>query len=153
MTEAGEASYIPGYENTGYFIQKFAPLLEFENTNAGPAPLNYPQNYVEIRLADTYLMEAEALVQGGGDLGRAAALLNAVRARVGLAPVEATLENIYQERRLELATEGHRWYDLVRTGQAATVLVDNGFVAGKNEILPIPLPELNNTQLVQNPQY
>ena len=57
------------------------------------------------------------------------------------------------ERRLELAGEGHRWYDLVRTGRAATALADKGFVSGKNEILPIPLPELENTLLEQNPNY
>lgn len=153
MVEAGEAAYVPGYQDTGLFFNKFAPLKEFENTGAGSPTLNYTQNYIEIRLADTYLMEAEALLQSGGDLARAEALLNAVRGRVGLDPVAATLENIYHERRLELASEGHRWYDLVRTGRAATVLADDGFTAGKNEILPIPLEELSNTQLVQNPGY
>ena len=98
-------------------------------------------------------MEAEALVQGGGDLGRAADLLNAVRNRVSLGPVAATLDNIYNERRLELATEGHRWYDLIRTGQAATALAPFGFDPGKNEVLPIPLQELSNTQMQQNPGY
>ena len=49
--------------------------------------------------------------------------------------------------------EGHRWYDLVRTGNAATVLSGKGFTPGKNEILPIPLAELENTLLVQNPGY
>ena len=115
--------------------------------------MNYQQDDYIIRLADTYLMEAEALVQGGGDIARAATLLNAVRARVGLAPIAATLDNIYNERRLELATEGHRWFDLVRTGQAPTVLAFKGFKANKNEVLPIPLFELNNTKLVQNPGY
>lgn len=153
LVKAKKATYIPGYENTGHFIQKYAPLKAFESKGAGPSALNYPQNYIEMRLADAYLMEAEALVQGGGSLTRAAVLLNAVRARVGLNPVEATLTNIYNERRLELATEGHRWYDLVRTGRAATMLASQGFVAGKNEVLPIPLPELNNTKLVQNPNY
>ncbi|GAA4305411.1 RagB/SusD family nutrient uptake outer membrane protein [Compostibacter hankyongensis] len=147
------ASYVPGYQNTGHFVKKFAPLEEFKNTSAGPPTINYPQHYIEIRLADTYLMEAEALVQSGGDMTRAGALLNAVRARVGLSPVTPTLEHIYNERHLELATEGHRWYDLVRTGRAAQVLASKGFVAGKNELLPIPLPELNNTKLVQNPGY
>jgi len=146
------AKYVPSYLNTGYFMKKFAPLIAYQATS-GQINQNYPQNYIEIRLADTYLMEAEAVVQGGGDLGRAAALLNAVRARVGLLPVAATLDNIYQERRLELATEGHRWYDLVRTGRAATVLAFKGFVAGKHEVLPIPLTELTNTKLVQNPNY
>lgn len=153
LVKIKQATYVPGYQNTGHFVRKFAPLQNFKNTGAGPATINYPQNYIEIRLADTYLMEAEALVQGGGDQTRAAALLNAVRARVGLKPVTATLDNIYNERHLELATEGHRWYDLIRTGRAATVLGPLGFVAGKNEFLPIPLPELSNTKMVQNPGY
>ncbi len=153
LVRIGEAKYVPGYLNTGYFVNKFAPLQEFRNTGAGPATINYPQNYIEMRLADTYLMEAEALREGGGDAVRAAALLNAVRTRVGLAPAAATLDNVYMERRKELATEGHRWHDLVRTGQAATVLKSKGFVADKNERLPIPLEELTNTRLVQNPNY
>lgn len=153
LAKAGAATYLPGYQNTGYFAMKFAPLQTFKNAGAGPATINYPQNYIEIRLADTYLMEAEALAQGAGDLARAAALLNAVRSRVGLGPIAATLDNIYNERRLELATEGHRWYDLIRTGRAAAILGPLGFKANKNERLPIPLPELNNTKLVQNPGY
>ncbi|WP_299758471.1 RagB/SusD family nutrient uptake outer membrane protein [uncultured Pontibacter sp.] len=148
-----DASYEPGYDDTGYFIKKYAPTIEWLSTLGGDAALNFPIDYIEIRLADTYLMEAEAIVQGGGDIGRAAELLNAVRNRVGLAPVAATLENIYTERRLELATEGHRFHDLVRTGRAASVLAPMGFMAGKHEVLPIPLDELRNTKLVQNPEY
>jgi hypothetical protein len=101
-------------------------------------------------------MEAEALVRGGGTAPSgmtAQNFLDAVRARVGLTSIPATLANIYNERRLELATEGHRWYDLVRTGQAATVLAFKGFKSGVNDKLPIPLAELNNTKLVQNPGY
>ncbi|WP_018626512.1 RagB/SusD family nutrient uptake outer membrane protein [Niabella aurantiaca] len=148
-----QASYVPGYLNTGKFIQKFAPLKQFRPTGIPAAQLNYPQNYIEIRLADTYLMEAEALLQSGGDAVRAATLLNAVRVRVGLPAAAATLENVYNERRLELATEGHRWFDLVRTGQAPSVLASKGFKANKNEVLPIPLFELTNTKLVQNAGY
>src|SRR5690606_12120783 len=96
---------------------------------------------------------AEALVRGGGDATRAAALLNAVRSRVGLGAVTATLDNIKRERRLELAGEGHRWFDLVRWGDAAQALADRGFVAGKHEVLPIPLLELDNTLLEQNKEY
>lgn len=152
LAKANNATYQPSYQNTGYFIQKYAPLLKYKATT-GTTELNFPNDYIEIRLADTYLMEAEALLQGGGDATRAAALLNAVRARVGLAAVPATLANIQNERRLELATEGHRWFDLVRWGLAPTVLASKHFKAGKNEILPIPLNELNNTVLVQNPGY
>jgi hypothetical protein len=154
LVAIGQATYGSGlgYMNTGLFIQKYAPLLKWKAA-IGADALNFPNDVIEIRLADTYLMEAEALVRGSGDLVRAKALLDAVRARVGLGSVPVTLDNIYNERMLELATEGHRWFDLVRTGKAASVLAFKGFVAGKNEILPIPLEELNNTKLVQNPNY
>jgi hypothetical protein len=152
LTAATGGSYTAGYANTGKFINKYAPLQKY-TPSAGDPSLNYPNDYTEIRLADTYLLEAEALVRGGGDLTQAGHYLNAVRARVGLPAVAATLDNIYNERKLELATEGHRWFDLVRTGQAATVLAFKGFKAGVNEVLPIPLAELNNTKLKQNPGY
>jgi hypothetical protein len=145
-------TYQASYQNTGYFLLKYAPLIKYK-ASQGTVELNYPNDYIEIRLADTYLLEAEALVQGGGDVSRAAALINAVRARVGLAPVTATMANIKAERRLELATEGHRWYDLVRWGDAATALAFKNFKAGTNEILPIPQIDLANTKLVQNPGY
>ena len=153
MKTAGLCTYEKGYQNTGYFVAKFAPLKEFYSTIGGDPVLNYPNDVMEIRLADTYLMEAEALVRGGGDMGKAQDYLDRVRARVGLPSVPATLDNIYLERRLELATEGHRWFDLVRTGKAATALASKGFKPNKNEILPIPLAELTNTKLVQNPGY
>jgi len=152
LTKATNSRYDPSYQNTGYFIRKYAPLQKYK-TAAGTAELNFPNDYIEIRLADTYLMEAEALVQGGGSADRAGRLLNAVRSRVGLPGVAASLDNIYNERRLELATEGHRWFDLVRTGRAPQVLAFKHFKAGVNEILPIPLKDLNNTKLVQNPGY
>jgi len=152
LVKVENSSYQARYQNTGWFVQKYAPFTKYEGVQ-GTVGLNYPNDYIEIRLADTYLMEAEALVQGGGDATRAAALINAVRARVGLGPVAATLINIKAERRLELATEGHRWYDLVRWGDAASTLAFKGFQAGTNEILPIPLTDLTNTKLVQNPGY
>ncbi|MBC5775173.1 RagB/SusD family nutrient uptake outer membrane protein [Pontibacter sp. KCTC 32443] len=147
------ATYEPSYDDTGFFVKKYAPRAAWVTTAGGEPALNFAVNYIEIRLADTYLMEAEALVQGGGDITRAADLLNAVRGRVGLPEVAPTLDNIYKERRLELATEGHRFFDLVRTGRAASILAPMGFVGGKHEILPIPQEELSNTKLVQNPEY
>jgi hypothetical protein len=153
IKQTGTGNYEASYQNTGYFIEKFAPLTQWRSTGGGNFEVNYPNDVMEIRLADTYLMEAEALVRGNGDAVKAAYYLNAVRNRVGLGPVAPTLDNIYNERRLELATEGHRWFDLVRTGKAAATLAFKGFVAGKHEILPIPLSELNNTKLKQNPNY
>lgn len=150
----GIARYEPGYMNTGYFLEKFAGRVSDRPVGfPGAADLNFAQNMYEIRLADTYLMEAEALVRGGGDINRASALLNAVRARVGLDPVAATFENIKLERRLELVGEGHRRFDLIRWGDAPTALASRGFVAGKHEILPIPLLELENTKLEQSKEW
>lgn len=150
LVEAGAAAYLPGYEDTGYFLNKFIPTRADVTTGAGEPLLNYRQNYYLIRLADTYLMEAEAL---GGTGARAQALLDAVRDRVGLPSIPVSLQAIYRERRLELAGEGHRFFDLVRTGRAAEFLSDEGFVPGKHEILPIPYRETENTVIEQNPQY
>jgi len=152
LTKATGTSYIPGYQNTGFFVAKYVPLAQYASSTGNQA-LNFINDYIDIRLADTYLMEAEAIVRGGGNQATAQNYLDQVRARVGLPSIPATLANIYTERELELATEGHRWFDLVRTGQASSVLAFKGFTANKNEILPIPLDELNNTKLVQNPGY
>ena len=146
----GKVSYQKGYLDTGYFLNKFAPLVSEERTGAGDMWLNHRQNSYAIRLADTYLLEAEAL---GGSGARAQALLDAVRDRVGLPSVPVSLNAILNERRIELAGEGHRWFDLRRNGLLATKLSDRGFIAGKHDIFPIPYKELENTKLVQNPNY
>jgi len=147
---AGEIEYLHGDRDTGYYLKKFMPLNSDATTGGGVKELNYQQHVYMIRLADTYLLEAEAL---GGSGARAQALLDAVRARVGLAPVPVSMDAIAQERRLELAGEGHRWFDLVRTGKAATALAPKGFTPGKNEVLPIPLRDTENTLIEQNPLY
>lgn len=154
LKTSGAVTYTAGYNNTGYFLGKF--IGRVSNKVATTPELNFGQDFYEIRLADTYLMEAEALLNAGAAAGagtRAYQLLNAVRARVGLAPVAVTQANIETERRLELAGEGQRWPDLVRWGKAASVLASKGFVAGKHELLPIPQSELNNTKLKQNPNW
>ncbi len=156
----GGATYNDRYQNTNYFVKKYAPMQSFRSP-VGTAELNWPYNEIEIRLADTYLLEAEALLRSGGSAARAGDLLNGsgsftgVRSRVGLPPVAVTLENVYKERQLELATEGHRFWDLIRTGQASSVLGPSGFVSGKNEVLPIPQSEIDVTGggLQQNPNY
>jgi hypothetical protein len=150
LAAAGEARYIEGYQNTGYFLMKFIPRKTDIRTGGGAVELNFQKNDYIIRLADTYLLEAEAL---GGTGARAQALLDAVRARVGLPSVPVSMDAIKTERRLELAGEGHRFFDLVRWGDAPAKLGSRGFVTGKNEVFPIPQRELQGTKLVQNPNY
>ncbi|PWB25075.1 RagB/SusD family nutrient uptake outer membrane protein [Flavobacterium sp. HTF] len=145
---AGRITFTDSYNETGYHFIKYAAVNK-DITATNPF-LNFAINTYVIRLADTYLLEAEAL---GGTGIRAQALLDAVRGRVGLLPVPVSLDAIYAERRLELAGEGHRWYDLVRTGQAAAKLAFKGFTPIKNEAFPIPYSEFNNTLMEQNTGY
>jgi hypothetical protein len=150
LKAAGKADYIPGYQDSGYFLNKFLPRQSDVRTGGGALELNFKQDTYAIRLADTYLLEAEAL---GGTGSRAQALLDAVRTRVGLPSVPVSLAAIKAERRLELAGEGFRFFDLVRWGDAPAKLGSRGFVANKNEIFPVPYRDLQGTKLVQNPGY
>lgn len=156
LETAGIITYLHAYQNTGHFIEKFAGRNSTKAAT-GQLELNFPVDMYEIRLADTYMLEAEALLQSGAGVGagtRAYVLLNAVRARVGLGPVAVTLPNIMKERRLELAGEGQRWLDLIRWGIAGTTLAQSkGFVAGKNEVFPIPLVDVTGTKLKQNKEW
>ncbi len=150
LQAAGSADYIGGDQNTGYFLNKFLPRQSDVSTGSGDQVLNYKQDTYAIRLADTYLLEAEAL---GATGARAQALLDAVRSRVGLPSVPVSMDAIKAERRLELAGEGFRFFDLVRWGDAAAKLGSKGFVTGTSEVFPIPYRELQGTKLVQNPGF
>ncbi len=150
LKAAGKADYIPGYMDSGYFLNKFLPRQSDVRTGGGALELNFKQDTYAIRLADTYLLEAEALGSTGA---RAQALLDAVRLRAGLPSVPVSLAAIKAERRLELAGEGFRFFDLVRWGDASSKLAGRGFVANKNEVFPIPYRELQGSKLVQNPGY
>lgn len=152
------ASYTEGYQNTNYFIRKYAGLQSDRALDGEPA-LNWNTNIREIRFADVLLMAAEAHARSGND-ATARDYLNQVRRRVFLQPVgsasgQLLLDVIFRERQLELATEGHRFFDLVRTGRAMDELSDQGFTPNKNEVLPIPQVELDISEgnLVQNQGY
>jgi tetratricopeptide (TPR) repeat protein len=112
-----------------------------------------------IRLAELYLIRAEARVQQDtpDKLAKGKEDLDAVRARAGLTGSTATLKGdlllaIEEENRLEFALENHRWYDLVRTGRAQTVL---GILDARKLLLPIPYGEVlvGYPELEQNPSY
>lgn len=103
-----------GYQHTGYFSKKYSTSKDYAPA-AGQPELNWGNNYRSIRFSDVLLMAAELdLMTGGGT--DAANFLNRVRARVGLPAKVATMDNIFQERRVELALEGHRYWDLMRRG-------------------------------------
>lgn len=117
---------------------------------------DHPKNIRILRFADVLLMSAEAEFRLGGD---AATPLNLVRERAKLGPKGAvTIDDIWQERRVELAMEHDRFWDLVRQGRAAQVMHAVGksnFVEGKHELLPIPNSQilLSGRKLDQNPLY
>jgi hypothetical protein len=108
-----------------------------------------------IRIAELYLIRAEARAQLG-NVADAAADLDAVRSRANLTATTASnasdlLLAIENERRLEFAFEAHRWFDLVRTGRAATVL---NITDASKLVLPIPVSQLLiDNALIQNPGY
>ncbi|MFB0902781.1 MAG: RagB/SusD family nutrient uptake outer membrane protein [Nonlabens sp.] len=152
---ANNATFSTGFEHTGYYNRKY--IARQGDLNTGDANLTNPNNYRSIRLADVYLMAAEAYNSGGLGDGQAQTYLNVVRTRVGLPDVLtsgiALTDAIFLERRLELVGEGHHFFDLVRTGRAASEI--EGFVAGKHELFPIPLEEilLAGNLWEQNPNY
>ena len=111
-----------------------------------------------IRYAEVLLIYAEAMANGASITSAsgytADMALNEVRARAGLPAASATLQNIYDERRAELALEENRFFDLVRWGKAAEVLGSKGFKAGKNELFPVPANQRQlNPKLPQTPGY
>ena len=156
---ANNASYGVGYKHTGYFNRKYIPRAG--DANIGDQNLTNPNNYRAIRYADVLLMAAEALNRGGIDDTKARTYLNEVRRRAfgdtnhdtPLVTGSNLTELILAERRVELVGEGHRFFDLVRTGKAAAEI--EGFSAGKNEIFPLPIEEIqfSNGNWQQNPGY
>ena len=173
------------YCGTYLLNNKYAMYRETDDAKAGIGAWGYhaargPLNRAYMRYADNLLMQAESAL-ALSKTAEAEGYINAVRERVGLSavgsysfslngqPVEnPTLEQcLRHERRMELAMEAHRWYDLVRWGHtkqhieayqatesesARSHLAT--FVEGKHELLPIPTKEIElNPALTQNPGY
>lgn len=173
---------VRAFEDEGDEIRKNASIDFLDVTGKWTDPYwaaaNYPfvykyrdfsgaQNFIIYRLADILLLKAEALNELG-QVEAAADLVDQVRARVDLDPTTATTQAemrlaIEKERRLELAFEGHRWFDLKRTGRAVEVM--NAVTDGNGNSLgyqlneqklvwPIPQSERDkNIKLTQNPGY
>ena len=141
----------------------------YEATVAFAGALPYPVKYndlsigadnvIVLRLAEMYLIRAEAEARLEGDITSIQQDINVIRARAGLLDTEAStypelLNAIEQERRIEFAFEGHRWFDLVRTGRAIEVL--NNVSSVNQTRFPIPLGEIQTNRspgMQQNDGY
>jgi hypothetical protein len=152
---------IANYQIVIPFINKYRhPHAKEFNTN---------DNWPVFRLADTYLLLSECLIEQG-NAGEALSYVNKVRERAGLDPLtNISADLLMHERRLELAFENHRWYDLLRTGKALSTMAEYGkYIKSvdpnvterayqvKEEYLLFPIPyreRYTNTNLVQNPGY
>lgn len=134
----------------------------------GASPQRAGNDWIVLRLADVYLMHAEALMAGGGQTSSSAAIDSymEVRTRAGFdaiadRPNTLTSGELLAERRVEFAFENQRMYDLLRFGVADAVLsahaTAQGYVAYdvRKLLLPIPSREINLSQgiLTQNPGY
>ena len=123
-----------------------------------------PKDILILRYADVLLMNAEANNELGNS-GPALADLEQIRARArngnsSILPAVTTTDQtqlrgaIWHERHVELAMEQDRWWDVVRQGRGAQIFGAQGFVAGKNEVWPIPINEIAlDPHLSQNPGY
>lgn len=152
QTDPASISYAVGAGgHTGYYNNKY--IKRQGEIGLPDNDLTSPVNYRVIRYADVLLMAAEAHYKLG-NTSLAQQLVNQIRVRAGIPGISVqSINDIYKERRLELSGEGHRFFDLVRTGQAAQYI--EGFTVGKNDLFPIPQVEIDLTggNWNQNPGY
>lgn len=167
---------------TGAFVSERYVRKYYDVATSGSDNGN---NWVELRLADIYLLYAEALVRTGNDTSSAIIYLNKIRERArntqgdpNFQPPTNLLRNyqsddfntdedlllaIESERRIELAFENHRWFDLVRTGRAREVMIEEQKVDGypdftwSDDALTYPIPmtvmQSNPQKIIQNNGY
>ncbi|MEO8110096.1 MAG: RagB/SusD family nutrient uptake outer membrane protein [Ginsengibacter sp.] len=150
--------YQSSYSTTGYNLRKF-----LVPKSISPDYDTNPEDFPVLRYADVLLMEAEAQNELGHTT-EAEAPLNLVRERAGLPGVhglskDAMKDKILHERRMELAFEGDRWFDLIRINNGQYGLdflhsIGKVNATAKHLLLPIPQKEKDaNPNLVQNPGY
>lgn len=143
-----------------YFPYKYK--VGFPNRTFGDTPT---EAYMVLRLAEQYLIRAEARVRGNAQLDLAIKDLNVIRHRAGLDDLPVTLtgpqmlSKIEHEKQVEFFAEwGHRWFDLKRTGRAHDVLsavpMKQPWLGDYQLLYPIPISEITtNTKLIQNAGY
>ncbi len=158
IDDDGNPIEIYGYD--GAIRIKYATRAA-DTSEGGVKELNYSSNWRLFRYAEVLLLAAEAYNQEGQD-DKSRTELNKVLDRAGLDDVSASLSGdalmdaIVEEKFLEFAHEGQRFWDLVRWGKASTELSGTGY-SSKNDLFPIPITELDlNAALTpadQNPGY
>jgi hypothetical protein len=140
------------FKNTDLYNKKYLPR---KGQTSGQVELNYENNQRIIRYADVLLMAAEANLKETVNQTKAQTYLDLVRDRAfgdTNHRVTATVQSVWQERRLELGMEGDRFFDLVRTGQASNVL-GSGYSTATKGLFPIPQREIDISGLSQNDGY
>lgn len=154
------ANFKPRYENTGFWCGKFAAYSKNVERATGDKQLNYNNNLRVYRYAETLLNAAELILRTGGDAAKALQYVNLVRQRAGIDNLaKVTVDDVINERHLEFVGEGKRYWDLVRTGKAATELgPQQEFRTNKwtesRKYQPIPYTEMSkDPALKQNADY
>ncbi len=144
--------------NTAYEKTAGARMRKYEIDLAAMSDGQLRRNDIVLfRYADVLLMQCEALLRDGRAGAEADGLLNAVRSRVGMDERTASLDNVLEERMLELAWEGWRRNDLIRFGQFTRSYTDrpqlSADVNGYTLVFPIPGETLTASGSTQNPGY
>ena len=161
----------PQYSDDPWFYtERVYPTLNkfIDNTRPNRQHTQGQRDYIMMRLADAYLLRAEARLQQNNNVG-AADDINVIRRRAAvdgqedamvITPAEATLDFLLDERARELDGEGHRWFTLTRTGTLVDRVrqhnLEGGpFIQDYHTIRPIPLQQIDRTEggYPQNPGY
>ena len=169
-TDAAKAGVLHQVYTTGDYNNRTFPSLNkwIDNTRPNRQHTQGQRDYVLMRLADAYLIRAEARLKQGNK-SDAAADLNTVRTRAAWDGKEAEMQitaadvDIYfilEERARELLGENHRWFDLTRTGKLIELVklhnpTSAGNIQDHNVLRPIPLDQIDRTSggYPQNPGY
>jgi hypothetical protein len=133
-----------------YYRRQNPGVLKFFDNEVEPTDRNHYKNVMIYRLAETYLIGAEAHMMLGDD-GTALQYLNTVRTRANVAPKAAIdLQTILDERARELAFEGQRWFTLKRTGKLYEFLLDHMNNDNMNESYPEGNPKVILKEYMEN---
>lgn len=147
--------YDTEWSSTNYTLKKYRGEGNTVPANHSPNEQADFNNERWFRFAELKLLYAEALIQGGGDLGIAVQQIQDIRDRAGLTdPMDPDpLTAMMQERRVELALEPHRWFDITRWGIGSQVF--GAAWDDKFNVFPFPLSEIDRSDglLIQNSGY